>query len=270
MDNKIIEKAIIKKYRRHLWSPFIKAIKEYQLIQEGDKIAVAISGGKDSLLLAKLFQELYRHGIKNFSLEFIAMNPGFNDKNHMQLMKNCDHLEIPIKIFNKKIFETVDNMTDKYPCFLCARMRRGALYEYAKELDCNKLALGHHFDDVIETVMLNILCAGTYMSMMPKIRAKNFENMELIRPMYYIREEYIKKFFNFCDINPMDCGCELLSSLSHTKSSKRDEVKQLIATLSESFDDVEKSIFHSTRNVHLDAVLEWKSDNIRHNFLDEY
>ncbi len=262
-----IEKGIIKRFRRHLWSPFIKAIKDYQLIKDGDNIAIAISGGKDSLILAKLFQELYKHGIKNFSLKFIVMNPGFNEKNLNELIENCKHLNIPINIFNKKVFDTVEKISEKYPCYMCARIRRGALYAYAQELGCNKIALGHHFDDVIETVLLNVLCAGTYMTMMPKLKSTNFDNMELIRPLYYIREEHIQKFFKWAGITPLACDCPVSSKQT---SSKRTEIKKLIANLSENFDDVEKSIFHSTRNVHLDAILEWKSDDIRHNFLDSY
>ncbi len=162
-----IERSIIKKYRKQTWTRFIKAIKEYELVQDGDKIAVAISGGKDSLLMAKLFQELKKHGISNFELEFITMDPGFNKANRDLLEEHCDYLNIPVKIFDKKVFQVVENIADSYPCYLCARMRRGALYAKAQELGCNKVALGHHFDDVIETIMMNVLCAGKYMTMMP-------------------------------------------------------------------------------------------------------
>jgi len=262
-----IERSIIKKFRRGTWTQFIKAIKEYELIQDGDKIAVAISGGKDSLLLAKMFQELRKHGMKNFELEFISMDPGFNKANRDLLEEHCAYLNIPVKIFDKKIFEVVDDIANSYPCYLCARMRRGALYAYAQELGCNKVALGHHFDDTIETVMMNVLCAGKFMTMMPKLKSSNFENMELIRPLYYLREKDIKKWASWNGLNPMDCGCVVAAKKT---SSKRREVKELIATLGTSFKDVEKSIFHSAKNVHMDAVLGWTTNGEKHSFLDQY
>jgi len=262
-----IEKSIIKKYRRQLWSPFIKAIKNYELIQSGDKIAIAISGGKDSLLLAKMFQELQRHGLKNFELEFICMDPGFNEANRVQLEENCRHLDIPIKIFDKQVFKVVDEIANDYPCYLCARMRRGALYNYAQELGCNKVALGHHFDDTIETVMMNVLCSGQYKTMMPKLKSTNFENMELIRPMYLIKEKDIKKFSSNNGLNPMNCGCVVAAKKT---SSKRAEVKALIEKLGETFDNVDKNIFNSANCVHTDAILGWKDDDGRHSFLDKY
>jgi len=262
-----IERSIIKKYRKQTWTRFIKAIKEYELVQDGDKIAVAISGGKDSLLMAKLFQELKKHGISNFELEFITMDPGFNKANRDLLEEHCDYLNIPVKIFDKKVFQVVENIADSYPCYLCARMRRGALYAKAQELGCNKVALGHHFDDVIETIMMNVLCAGKYMTMMPKLKSTNFENMELIRPLYHIREDDIKKFASNNGLNPMNCGCVVAAKKT---SSKRREVKELIKTLGESFKDVEKSIFQSSNNVFMDAVMGWKTEGERHTFLDEY
>lgn len=262
-----IERSLIKKYRKETWAPFIKAIKNYELIQDGDKIAVAISGGKDSLILAKLFQELKRHGINNFELEFITMDPGFNKANRDLLEEHCEYLNIPVKIFDKKVFKVVEDIADSYPCYLCARMRRGALYAKAKELGCNKLALGHHFDDVIETIMMNVLCAGKYMTMMPKLKSTNFEDMELIRPLYYIREDAIKKFASNNGLNPMNCGCVVAAKKT---SSKRREVKELIQTLGESFKDVEKSIFQSSNNVFMDAVIGWKSEGARRSFMDEY
>ncbi|WP_430882661.1 tRNA 2-thiocytidine biosynthesis TtcA family protein [Fusibacter sp. JL216-2] len=264
---KDIERSIIKKFRKGTWTKFIKAIKEYELIQDGDKIAVAISGGKDSLLLAKMFQELQRHGMKNFELEFISMDPGFNKANRDLLEEHCAYLNIPVKIFDKKIFEVVDDIANSYPCYLCARMRRGALYAFAKEHGCNKVALGHHFDDVIETVMMNVLCAGKFMTMMPKLKASNFEDMELIRPLYYLREQDIKKWASWNGLNPMDCGCVVAAKKT---SSKRREVKELIATLGESFKDVEKSIFHSAKNVHMDAIIGWTTEGEKHSFLDGY
>lgn len=202
-----IERSIIKTYRKHIWSKFVKAIKEYELIQDKDRIAVAISGGKDSLLLAKLFQELSKHGNQNFEVEFIAMDPGYHTEIRDLLEDNCDYLQIPVKIFDADIFQVADKIAGDYPCYMCARMRRGALYGKAQELGCNKLALGHHFNDVIETVMLNILCAGNFKTMMPKLKAKNFENMELIRPMYLIEEQYIQRFIQNSGIWPLNCAC---------------------------------------------------------------
>ncbi|MCH4888561.1 tRNA 2-thiocytidine biosynthesis protein TtcA [Acidaminobacter sp. JC074] len=264
---KEIEKNLIKKYRKQLWSPFVKAIKKYDLIQSGDKIAVAISGGKDSLILAKLFQELQKHGLKNFDLEFMCMDPGFNEANRVQLEKNCEHLNIPIKIFDKQVFKVVDEIANDYPCYLCARMRRGALYNFAQEHGCNKIALGHHFDDTIETIMMNVLCSGQYKTMMPKLKSTNFDNMELIRPMYLIREADIKKFSSYNGLNPMDCGCIVAAKKT---SSKRREVKELIEKLGETFDNVEKNIFNSANCVHTDAILGWKDDEGRHSFLDNF
>ncbi len=203
-----IERSIIKTYRKHIWSKFIKAIKEYDLIQDGDKIAVAISGGKDSLLMAKLFQELNKHGNQNFQLEFIAMDPGYHPEIRELLEENCEYLNIPVHIYETDVFKVADRIAGDYPCYMCARMRRGgALYGKAKELGCNKLALGHHFNDVIETIMLNLLCAGSFKTMMPKLKAQNFENMELIRPLYLIEEEYIKRFIQNSGIWPLNCAC---------------------------------------------------------------
>lgn len=265
--NREIEKSVIKKYRRQLWSQFIKAIKQYDLIESGDKIAVAISGGKDSLLLAKMFQELQRHGLKNFELEFICMDPGFNQANRDQLEFNCNHLNIPIKIFDKQVFRVVDEIANDYPCYLCARMRRGALYAYAQEQGCNKVALGHHFDDAIETIMMNVLCSGQYKTMMPKLKSMNFDDMELIRPLYLVKEKDIKKWASSNGLNPMNCGCVVAAKKT---SSKRAEVKALIEKLGETFDNVDKNIFNSANCVHTDAILGWKNDDGRFTFLDEY
>lgn len=262
-----IERTIIKKLRKETWTPFIKGIKEFSLINDGDKIAVAISGGKDSLLLAKMLQELHRHGMKNFSLEFIAMDPGYHPHIRSLLEFNCRHLEIPVHIFDVKIFDVVDKISADYPCYMCARMRRGALYAKAQELGCNKLALGHHFDDVVETVLLNVLCGGQYMTMMPKLRAKNFDNMELIRPMIHVREEGIIHFADYNGISPLNCGCMVAAEKI---AGKRTEIKALIKNLGTSFSDVEKCIFNSARNVHLDAILGWKTGDDRHSFMDHY
>ncbi|MTI49583.1 tRNA 2-thiocytidine biosynthesis TtcA family protein [Sporosalibacterium faouarense] len=262
-----IERSIITTYRKYLWSKFTKAVNEYNLIEDGDKIAVAISGGKDSLLMAKLLQELNKHGKTNFELEFIAMNPGFHESNKELLLDNCNHLNIPVKIFESDIFKVVDHIANDYPCYMCARMRRGALYSKAQELGCNKLALGHHFDDVIETNLINILCSGNFKTMLPKLRAMNFENMELIRPLYFIREEYIKKFTQNNGLSPMNCGCVVAAKKT---SSKRREVKELIKELGDKFKNVDINIFQAANNVNMDRILGWKKDGEKHSYLDFY
>lgn len=264
---KDIERSIIKTYRKHIWSKFIKAIKEYDLIQDGDRIAVAISGGKDSLLMAKLFQELYKNGNRNFELEFIAMDPGYHPEIRKLLEENCEYLEIPVQIYDADIFKVADKIASDYPCYMCARMRRGALYGKAKELGCNKLALGHHFNDVIETTMLNLLCAGSFKTMMPKLKAKNFENMELIRPLYLIEEMYIQRFIQNSGIWPLNCACMVAAKKI---GNKRYEIKALIEDLKKNFRNVDLSIFNAAENVSIDTVLGWEKDGIKYSFLDEY
>lgn len=264
---KDIERSIVKTYRKYIWSKFIKAVKEYNLIEEGDKIAVGISGGKDSMLMAKLLQELQRHGQVKFDLVFLAMDPGYHPEIKKLLIENCEHLDIPIHIYDSGIFEVVDRMAKDYPCYLCARMRRGSLYAKAKEFGCNKLALGHHYNDVIETTMLNILYAGNFKTMMPKLKAKNFDNLELIRPMYYIEEDYIKKFINNAGIWPLNCACMVAAEKI---GNKRYEIKDLIKQLKENFDGVEKSIFKSAENVSMDGILGWQKGEKKYSFLDVY
>ena len=261
-----IEK-ILKKYRKYTWSKFIKAIKDYKLVEEGDKIAVAISGGKDSLLMAKMFQELKRHGQVNFELEFIAMDPGYHPDIRQLLIDNCEYLEIPIKLFDANIFEVADEIASDYPCYMCARMRRGALYNKAEELGCNKLALGHHFDDVIETTMLNLLCAGNFKTMLPKLNSTNFDGIQIIRPLYYIREESIIKFIQNSGIWPLNCACMVAAKKT---GNKRYEIKDLIKSLGENFQEVEKSIFRAAQNVYLDSVLGWDQDGKKHSFLEKF
>ena len=264
---KEIEKSILKKYRKYTWSKFIKAIKDYKLVEEGDKIAVAISGGKDSLLMAKMFQELKKHGQVNFDLEFIAMDPGYHPDIRQLLIDNCEYLEIPIKLFDANIFEVADEIASDYPCYMCARMRRGALYNKAEELGCNKLALGHHFDDVIETTMLNLLCAGNFKTMLPKLNSTNFDGIQIIRPLYYIREESIIKFIQNSGIWPLNCACMVAAKKT---GNKRYEIKNLIKSLGDNFQEVEKSIFRAAQNVYLDSVLGWEQDGKRHSFLDKF
>ena len=264
---KEIERSILKKYRKYTLSKFIKAIKDYKLVEEGDKIAVAISGGKDSLLMAKMFQELKRHGQVNFELEFIAMDPGYHPDIRQLLIDNCEYLEIPIKLFDANIFEVADEIASDYPCYMCARMRRGALYNKAEELGCNKLALGHHFDDVIETTMLNLLCAGNFKTMLPKLNSTNFDGIQIIRPLYYIREESIIKFIQNSGIWPLNCACMVAAKKT---GNKRYEIKDLIKSLGENFQEVEKSIFRAAQNVYLDSVLGWDQDGKKHSFLEKF
>jgi len=262
-----IERSIIKKYRKNLWSKFIKAIKDYKLVEEGDKIAIAISGGKDSLLMAKMFQELKRHGQVNFDIEFIAMDPGYHSDIRQLLVENCEYLDIPIHLFDSKIFEIADEIAKDYPCYMCARMRRGALYSKAQELGCNKLALGHHYDDVIETTMLNLLCAGNFKTMLPKLDSTNFDGIKIIRPLYYIREEDIIRFIQNSGIWPLNCACMVAAKKT---GNKRYEIKELIKNLGENFKNVEKSIFRAAENVNIDSVLGWQKDDVKHSFLEKH
>ena len=264
---KDIERSIVKTYRKHIWSKFIKAIKDYQLIEEGDKIAVGISGGKDSILMAKLFQELQRHSQIKLEVVFLAMDPGYHPDIKKLLIENCEYLNIPIHMYDSGIFDVVDKMAKDYPCYLCARMRRGSLYAKAQEFGCNKLALGHHYNDVIETTMLNILYAGNFKTMLPKLKSKNFENLELIRPMYYIEEKYIKRFINNSGIWPLNCACMVAAE---RVGNKRYEIKDLIEKLKENFDGVEKSIFKAAENVSMDGILGWQKGNQKFSFLDIY
>jgi len=264
---KEIEKSIIKKYRKNLWSPFVKAINEYDMIQDGDKIAICVSGGKDSMLLAKLFQELKKHGKKNFDIEFIGMNPGFSEFDLSNMLRNCEYLGIPIKMFDTNIFEVIQEKANDFPCYLCARMRRGYLYKFAQELGCNKIALGHHFNDVIETTMMNVLYAGNFKTMMPKLKATNHPGMELIRPMVNIREKDIINYTKQTGVSMMNCGCVVAAGKF---ASTRADIKQFIADYKKVFDNVDKSIFAAGKNVNLDTVIGWTIDGEEHSFLDEY
>lgn len=271
---KDIERSIIKKYRKHLWSKFIKAIRDYNLVEEGDKIAVAISGGKDSLLMAKMFQELKRHGQVNFEVEFIAMDPGYHKDIKQLLIDNCEYLDIPIHLFDSRIFEIADEIAKDYPCYMCARMRRGALYSKAEELGCNKLALGHHYDDVIETILMGMLYGAQVQTMMPKLHSTNFEGMELIRPLYLVREDDIKAWRDYNGLNFIQCACKFTDTCTtcnnEENQSKRVEIKELIKTLKQVNPHVESNIFRSVENVNIDTVVAYKQNGVKHNFLDEY
>lgn len=268
------EESIRKKYHKQLFSPFAKACKTYDLIQDGDHIAVCISGGKDSMLMAKLFQEIQRHKKVKFDLTFLVMDPGYNSENRALIESNAKALGIPITIFESTIFDAVDTI-DKSPCYLCARMRRGYLYSKAKELGCNKIALGHHYDDVIETILMGMLHGGQIQTMMPKLHSTNFEGMELIRPLYLIREEDICKWRDYNELHFLQCACHFTETCSTchedgTTSSKRLETKKLIAKLKETNPYIEGNIFKSVENVNLNTVIEYKKDGVRHHFLDEY
>lgn len=262
-----IERNLITKYRKELWRKFVKAIKEFKLVEPGDRIAVAISGGKDSLLMAKLFQELKRHGIDNFELEFIAMDPGYHPSIRKLLIDNCNHLNIPVDIFDVPVFQVAETHSKDYPCFLCAKMRRGALYERAQSLNCNKLALGHHFNDVIETTMLNIFYTGNFKTMLPKLKAQNFKNMELIRPLYYIEERDIQRFIQTSGIWPLNCACMVAAKKI---GNKRYEMKALIEELKGNFKDLDKKIFRAAQNVNMDCILGWQQGGVHYSYLDFY
>jgi len=259
-----IERSIMKKYRKELWNPFIKAVKNYELVQENDKIAVCISGGKDSMLMAKLMQLLQRYGDVPFELTFLVMDPGYNEKNRKKIEENAKILNVPITVFETNIFD-VANSVDKSPCYLCARMRRGYLYSKAKELGCNKIALGHHFDDVIETTMLNLLCAGNFKTMLPKLKSSNYDKMQIIRPLYYIREESIIRFIQSSGIMPLNCACMVAAEKI---GNKRHEIKHMIAELKKNFNDVDKSIFKAAANVNMNSILGWEKDGEKYSFLD--
>lgn len=270
---KDIERSIIKKFRKPIWRRFTKTIREYELVQDGDKIAVCISGGKDSMLMAKLFQELSRHGKKNFEVVFLVMNPGYNEINYQTIKDNAQILNVPITVFESDIFNIVAS-EEQSPCYLCARMRRGYLYSKAKELGCNKIALGHHYDDVIETILMGMLYGAQVQTMMPKLHSTNFEGMELIRPLYLIREADIIHWANYNDLHFIQCACrftEHCASCGGTeKGSKRAEIKELIHELAQKDPVIEYNIFRSVENVNLNTVIGYKQDGVRHNFLDTY
>lgn len=268
-----IEQSIRKKFKKSIWCKFTKAVREYELVKEGDKIAVCISGGKDSMLMAKLFQELSRHGKKNFEVVFLVMNPGYNEINYQTIKDNAKILNVPITVFESDIFNIVA-AEEQSPCYLCARMRRGYLYSKAKELGCNKIALGHHYDDVIETILMGMLYGAQVQTMMPKLHSTNFEGMELIRPLYLIREADIIHWANYNDLHFIQCACrftEHCASCGGTeKGSKRAEIKELIHELAKKDPVIEYNIFRSVENVNLNTVIGYKQDGVRHNFLDTY
>lgn len=269
--NERTEESIRKKFRKKLFSRFTKAIVEYELIQSNDKIAVCISGGKDSFAMAKLFQELKRHNKIPFEIIFLLMDPGYNAENRERIETNAKLLNIPLTVFETDIFESVFNI-EKSPCYLCARMRRGHLYHRAKDLGCNKIALGHHYDDVIETILMGMLYGGQMQTMMPKLKSDNFEGMELIRPMYLIREETIKAWRDYNGLEFIRCACKFTEGAARDPSgSKRQKVKELIRTLEKDDPGIEQNIFRSVENVNLKTVITYKDkEGVRHRFTDEY
>ncbi len=269
-----IELSIRKKFHKSLFSPFARACKTYELIKEGDHIAVCISGGKDSMLMAKLFQEIKRHNKVNFDLTFMVMDPGYNEVNRALIESNAKLMGIPITVFESDIFNAVDTV-DKNPCYLCARMRRGHLYSKARELGCNKIALGHHYDDVIETILMGMLYGAQVQTMMPKLHSTNFESMELIRPLYLIREDDIKAWRDYNNLKFLQCACHFTDTCDScaadgTTASKRLEIKHLIAQMKQVNPYVESNIFRSVENVNLSTVIAYKHDGVRHHFLDTY
>ena len=268
---KEIERSIIKKYRKEIWARFVKAVQDYKLIEENDRIMVCISGGKDSFLLAKCMEELKKHGKFDFELYYVVMNPGYNEKNLGLIKENAKILNLNIEIFESDIFDIVDNV-DRSPCYLCARMRRGCLYKKAQELGCNKIALGHHFDDVIETTLLSMLYGAEIKTMMPKLHSDNFEGLELIRPLYLVKEEDIISWKNFNNLEFLNCACRFTENmiLNDENTSKREEIKQLISSLRKINKNVDYNIFKSIDNINLDCILGYRLKQEKHSFLDTY
>lgn len=267
-----IERSIIKKYRKTIWKKFISGINHYQMVQEGDRIAACISGGKDSFLLAKCLQELQKHGLHQFELKFLVMDPGYRPENRKLIEENAARMNIPIHIFETNIFDVVADI-EQSPCYLCARMRRGHLYKQAQQLGCNKIALGHHFDDVIETILMSMLYGAEFRTMMPKLHSTNFPGMELIRPLYMVKEAEVIAWARYNELRFLQCACrftEQCSAEEHAGKSKRAEMKRLVASFREISPNIEKNIFNSVHNVNLDTLIGWRRGEERHLFLDAY
>lgn len=269
----IIERDLVKRYRKTIWRMFVRGVQEYEMISPGDKIAVCISGGKDSMLLAKLMQEIKWHNQMDFELVFLMMDPGYNEDNRRQIEKNADFLQIPLHIFETQIFNSVVDIKDS-PCYLCARMRRGYLYENAKSLGCNKIALGHHFDDIIETTLMGMLYGAQIQTMMPKLKSTNHPGMELIRPMCYVKEADICKWRDDNKLTFIQCACRFTEEYEHSAdgigASKRQEMKKLIETMRQINPNVDINIYRSMENVNLSTILAYKKHGIKHSFVDEY
>ena len=269
---KEIERSIIKKYRKEIWAKFVKAVKDYKLINENDRVMVCISGGKDSFLLAKCVQELQKHGGIPFEAYYVCMNPGYNEANKKKILENAKILNINLEMFDSDIFEVANSLNEKSPCYMCARMRRGHLYNKAKELGCNKIALGHHFDDVIETTLLSMFYGSEVKTMLPKLHSENFENLELIRPLYLVKENSILAWAKYNNLEFINCACKFTErvSLSDEPVSKRKEMKELIKYLRELNPDIDYNIFKSLDNINLNCVLGTKKNGIYKSFMDEY
>ncbi len=271
---KEIERSIITTYRKEIWSKFVKAVKEYELIKENDKIMVCISGGKDSFLLAKCIEELKKHGKVKFDAMYVSMNPGYNEENKKRIVENAKLMNIDLKIFETKIFDTVATLEEGNPCYLCARMRRGYLYNEAKKNGCNKIALGHHFDDVIETTLLSLFYSSEIKTMVPKLHSDNFEGLELIRPLYFVKEQSIINWKNYNDLKFINCACRFTENcaINDDGTSKRLEMKKLIKSLKEKNKDIDidHNIFKAMENVNLNCVLGYHKDGVEHSFLDDY
>lgn len=269
---KEIERSIIKKYRKEIWAKFVKAVKDYKLINENDKVMVCISGGKDSFLLAKCVQELQKHGDVPFEVCYVCMNPGYNEVNKEKILENAKILNINLEMFDSDIFEVANSLNEKSPCYMCARMRRGHLYNKAKELGCNKIALGHHFDDVIETTLLSMFYGSEVKTMLPKLHSENFENLELIRPLYLVKEYSIISWAKYNNLEFINCACKFTERVNNSDESvsKRKEMKELIKHLRELNPDIDYNIFKSLDNINLNCVLGTKKNGIYKSFMDEY
>lgn len=263
----LVERSLMKTFKGAIYSKFIQAIDEYRLIEDGDKVAIALSGGKDSFLMAKLFQTFQKYGHLHFEFVFLTMDPGFEENLVVALKENAEKLGIPLQIFPSKVFEVAFDSAPESPCFLCARMRRGFLYKKAQELGCNKLALGHHFDDVIETTLLNVFYAGTFKTMLPKAKSQNYPGMELIRPMYLIKERDSIRFSNYHKLVAMNCGCRISSC---ELDSKRKEIKTLIGEMRKRYKNTDINLFRSAENVNINHILGYFDDDNKYSFMDKY
>ncbi len=272
MEAKDIERSIIKKYRKEIWTKFIKAIKDYELINENDSLMVCISGGKDSFLMAKCIQELKRHGKVSFEVHYVTMDPGYNDYNRELIISNAKLLNIPLEVFKTDIFDITNNLQEGNPCYLCAKMRRGHLYNHAKELGCNKICLGHHFDDVIETSLLNLFYGAEVKTMMPKLHSDNYEGIELIRPLYLIKEDAIKSWANYNELKFINCACRFTEkcNVDSAGDGKRSEMKRLIKELRKEKKNIDNNIWTALNNINLNCVLGYKKDGKYISFLDDY
>lgn len=265
-----IERSIIKTYRKEIWIRFTKAIRDYKLIEENDKIMVCISGGKDSFLLAKCIQEILRHGKIHFEAKYVVMNPGYNENHLNQIIDNAKILGIPIEIFDSNIFEVAEMLNSESPCYMCARMRRGHLYNKAQELECNKIALGHHFDDVIETTLLSMFYGCEIKTMLPKLHSDNFEGIDLIRPLYYVKENNVINWAEFNNLKFLNCACKFTEKSQHENNSKRKEIKNIIKELKKLNPEIDDNIFRSMSNINMETILGYRKKGEIHTFLEDF